>query len=435
MPRNLFEKLSILQWNCRSLEKNYAHLLQFLNQHNIDILSLQSLNCTLQNLPKIPNFFYPPVTNSVNNSNKIYTAIYIRKNISYISIVSPIPLTIENTYSCSIQLKINNKTFTILSVYLPKGPNKTDTDWLKNISLINNNDSIIITGDFNAHSSLWEDNSTSITSKKFVDNIIDSPFFLLNNGQITRIPDNPNHKPTSIDLTLVSPSIAPFCNWNTWPDPLNSDHLPIILTLSFNTPLIQNSSSNNNSPKFNFKKANWNQFTTILNQINTNLDSFSSLTIEEMALFINNSILNSAKSSIPIIKNSKTKKHLGNPWWNEECQYARNNKWLLYKKYLKNPSPEYLNLAKKAKNEANRVITKAKESYWKEFCSNFINSNINTQEIWKKVKSMKNINCLPNYPIVLENNHFPSDEEKADAFVNFFYLNSTTSGLDDDNKK
>ena len=117
-----------------------------------------------------------------------------------------------------------------MSVYLPKGPNNNNTEWLKNIQY-DKQTNFIITGDFNAHSSFWEQNCSNVTSTKFVNNIIDSPFFLLNDGQITRIPDILHHRPTSIDLTLVSPNLAPLCYWKTWPDTLNSDHLPIITTI------------------------------------------------------------------------------------------------------------------------------------------------------------------------------------------------------------
>lgn len=434
MYRDNKGKFSILQWNCRSILKNYNHLLQFLSQHEIYILSLQSLNTSVYNLPKIPNFYYPPETNSINNSNKIYTAIYINSNFSYVSIPSPIPLTMENTFSCSIQFKIDKTTFTLLSVYLPKGPNKTNTDWLKNISSNNKNEAFIITGDYNAHSSFWEQYNSTVTSKKFVDNIIDSPFYLLNDGQITRIPDNPNHKPTAIDLTLVSPSIAPICTWNPCSDPLNSDHLPILITLNFKSSITQNQTSNNNMPKFNFKKADWEKFNMLLSLHDINSVSFSNLSVEEMSITINDLILSSAKASIPQIKTNQFKKHTGNPWWNEECEKARKNKWLLYKAYLKTPTKDNLLLAKQAKNLSNRTIEKAKESYWKDFCGKYSNSSINIQEIWQKVKCMKNNNQTPSYPIEIENNKLPSDLEKANAFVKYFAFNSTISGLQESNK-
>jgi hypothetical protein len=38
----------------------------------------------------------------------------------------------------------------------------------------------------------------------------------------------------------------------------------------------------------------------------------------------------------------------------------------------------------------------------------------------KKVKDLKNGFTLPKYSIKLENNSFPSEVEKAEAFVDFF---------------
>ena len=47
----------------------------------------------------------------------------------------------------------------------------------------------------------------------------------------------------------------------------------------------------------------------------------------------------------------------------------------------------------------------------------------------KKVKEMKNGYKLQAYPIKLENNYFPSGQDKAEAFVNFFAENSLSSNL------
>ena len=47
----------------------------------------------------------------------------------------------------------------------------------------------------------------------------------------------------------------------------------------------------------------------------------------------------------------------------------------------------------------------------------------------EKVKEMKNGCKLQAYPIKLENNDFPSGQDKAEAFVNLFAENSLTSNL------
>ena len=50
-------------------------------------------------------------------------------------------------------------------------------------------------------------------------------------------------------------------------------------------------------------------------------------------------------------------------------------------------------------------------------------------KVWKKVKEMKNGYKLQAYPIKLENNDFPSGQDKAEAFVNLFAENSLSSNL------
>ena len=422
----------ILQWNCRSINKNYNNLLQFLSEHNINILSLQSLNSTIINLPHIPNFYYPPVTNTCKNSPKVYTAIYIRLNIPFSAIPTPVPDTIDNTYSCAITTKINNLKCSVLSVYLPKGPTKTDTSWLKDLVNLPNKDPLIICGDFNAHSTLWEENGNSVTCNKFVDNLIDSPLCILNDGQPTRIPDNLNHKPTAIDLTLVSPNLAPITSWSPWPDPLNSDHLPIILTLNFNSKPSKPNKNTVSTPSFIYSKANWEKFSLVLFNNNIDFKYFSSLSPDNMYSYICELIISAAKLTIPQVDTAHTKKHSGNPWWSSDCEIARKNKWSLYKHYLKHPSPDNLLKAKQAKNLANRTINHAKQTYWENLVKDTdISSNI--QQLWSKIKHIKCGISLPDYPIHLNNNNLPSDIDKANAFVDQFALNGTLNGLSDIN--
>jgi len=124
-----------------------------------------------------------------------------------------------------VTIEYNGINLSILSIYLPKGPDDNNTEWIRTYKS-DKNTKVLITGDFNTHSPFWENNCEKTTSNRFLENIIDSPFYLLNDGRITRIPDNSAHRPTAIDLTLVSPDLAPICVWLTLNDNLNSDHIP-----------------------------------------------------------------------------------------------------------------------------------------------------------------------------------------------------------------
>ena len=61
-----------------------------------------------------------------------------------------------------------------------------------------------------------------MTCNMFVDNIVDSRLFILNDSKISRIPDvsthKATHKATAVDLSLVTLDVAVNCTWSTEED-------------------------------------------------------------------------------------------------------------------------------------------------------------------------------------------------------------------------
>lgn len=204
-----------------------------------------------------------------------------------------------------------------MSVYLPTGPTNVNTDWLKSQEL--RKDSWIIGGDFNAHSLLWEDDCTTTTNNRLVDNILDSDLTLLNDGSITRLPDNVQHRATAIDLTLISPKIAVDITWNVLSDPLGSDHLAISISLDNSKSKSENVTDK--IPKYKYDQADWYSFQNYLSSIDCDrlqlIDDINELFSE-----FRNAILNAADKTIPKSKNFVTGKHVGNIWWNPDCAKA-----------------------------------------------------------------------------------------------------------------
>jgi hypothetical protein len=167
---------TVLQWNCRSISTNFLLFEQFVSKNDFCVLALQSLNVSFKNLPKIKNYYYPPLSSCDKDSKKIKSAIYIREDIQYSSVdVSPFCSNIIGVFFTCVCVKLNNScNINIASVYYPTGPLGDNTDWLKNFNFVGNN--WLILGDFNSHSTLWEPNCsvTSSDSKRLVENILDS---------------------------------------------------------------------------------------------------------------------------------------------------------------------------------------------------------------------------------------------------------------------
>ena len=298
-------KFVVLQWNCRSIEKNMEGLIQHISEYKYDVLSLQSLNVKKEKLPRLCNYFYPPIYQVDTEYNKVYTALYIKNDINYVECTSPVPTGLDTIHSCAIKISIDKKPLTIVSIYLPKGPDNHNTEWFKHLKCTNNNN-YLLTGDFNAHSPFWEKGCNNTSHNRFLENIVDSPLYLLNDGSPTRFPDNPQHKSTSIDLTFISPDFAPVCNWQTYHDCLNSDHLPIIISLNLKHTLSSDKATDK-VLKFNYKLANWNPFIAMLSNFRIDDDTFKEKDIEDLYDIFRNELIRVAKACIPIMKTQQKK--------------------------------------------------------------------------------------------------------------------------------
>ena len=173
MPLKTSNSITIFQWNARSISTNAPYLVQHLADNNYQVLILQSLNVCKSKLPKLPNFYYPPVHQQADEKDIIKVAIYIREGTDYCIRPSPASNSPHSLFSCAVTVRINNNVvLNVVSVYLPKGPDNINTEWL-------------IAGDFNAHSPSWEKDCLLTTSNRLVENIIDSSLYMLNDGSVT----------------------------------------------------------------------------------------------------------------------------------------------------------------------------------------------------------------------------------------------------------
>ena len=143
--------IDILQWNCRSISRNLDYLIQYLSNKKHQILVLQSLYVNKHKLPKLPNYYYPPVFQPEDEKGKVNTAIHIQENLNYIDILPPIPKDIQNIDACAARIRFHDSLIlNIISVYLPKGPDNQNTKWLR--ALQDQKEKWLIAGDFNTHS-------------------------------------------------------------------------------------------------------------------------------------------------------------------------------------------------------------------------------------------------------------------------------------------
>ena len=304
----------ILQWNIRGLKQNHTSGLQpLINNQNPDIISLQETKLPNKDF-KIKNYESYHYIHKKSLIAAGGTSLFIKNNLPQKEIIINSELQV-------IAARVSAfKPFTICSVYLPPEENFT-LKQLENV-LHQLPEPYVILGDFNAHSPMWGNEGNSDIKGKIVEDLLlQNNICLLNNNSYTYISPS-TLKTTSIDLSLCSPNLVPILEWSTLDDTCQSDHFPIIITK--NIPTIEPIPE-----KFNFKKANWEQFTidckTYLNQ------SIEIKTIEHFT----EKLLEIAENNIPKIS---TKPRKNKTWFNEECSKAVKHKKHMLRIAKKNPT-------------------------------------------------------------------------------------------------
>ena len=153
-----------------------------------------------------------------------------------------------NLQAVAVRLTLH-KTITLCSIYIPPNfplPPFDLTNLIKQVPA-----PFMIIGDFNAHNRLWGDKITD-KRRKVEDVILHLNLCILNNGSnIYLHPGNGSY--SSIDLTIVDPSLLINLNWSVHDDLCGSEHFPIFVNTN---DRFENDSIKNR----NFIKAKWIKF-------------------------------------------------------------------------------------------------------------------------------------------------------------------------------
>ena len=417
------QNLTVLQWNARSLNTNFDHLTQFLQdtESNYDVIALQSIGANSYTMPVISGFHYPPFYSA--SEGKIRTATYIRKgNIAYNKYIKDL----SHGHAVILDLQ-GEEPICLINVYFPKSIiSDNDLKWIHSLE----KGRYIICGDFNAHSPLWDSNlCQSDKAGSLIEEVLDnSELCLLNNGTITRIPDSIRERASAIDLSLCSPCICLKMDWSVLDDPLGSDHLPIHITYD-NSPNFSFSAKPDN---YIYAKANWSKFRKILENY-TYTENFSEIDLwysQFQAL-----VISAADSSIPKSNGNNIKDidlHKHNDWWNENCRNERASYRKCVKRYKSNRSLENFESMKKQKVKYNKTIAEAKLSYW----TSYVNENVQTYRdsniLYRKLNQVKGRFDPPERPLVINNNNISDPKEEANIFAKTFASVSKNASLSPD---
>ena len=143
------QRLSILQWNCRSVTGKVPFLLNYMQTHShVDVLMLQSLKMQARALPQLDGYYYPSVTGV--EGGRVMVATYVSTRLTYNPLVSPAGSVGCRLTTCAVSIptKGSDRQTSLVNIYYPAGSSKiAEVAGLKNLNP--ETGSWVVAGDFN----------------------------------------------------------------------------------------------------------------------------------------------------------------------------------------------------------------------------------------------------------------------------------------------
>ena len=395
----------IIQWYCDGFYSHHEDFQLLLKEYNPYIICIQETKFKYKHKPKLSNFksFYHNVNSSTVAKGGVIT--YINNNFDCEEIVLDTNLQI-------VAVKVFYPIeFIICNLYL-QGNEQIPTNELSNI-LTQFNYPFMLLGDFNAHNILWGSNQTDSRGTKIEKIIDDHQLNLMNTGVATHF--SFGYKTSSaIDLTLISPILDIYFDWNIDDDLHSSDHYPIIITVS------NDQMNKERKRKWIIKRADWEMYENQLELKNTNFPN-----VNDHEAYIRNTIIDAAKKTIPRSPKKPLKKVV--PWWNDEISELIKLRKINLRNYQETMNISYYREFLIAKYKSRRLVRQLKKETWQEFVQT-INVNTSSSKVYSKIRQIAGKYKNNNVTSLLTNgNLITNTQEICEELAESFATSSSTS--------
>ena len=290
----------IIQWNCRGIRSNRDDTEWLISKYAPAAICLQETMLKPEHTPTFKHYSDYYKRNIQGHGG---VCILVKNNFIHSQVHFQADLQ-----AVAVCITINNKTYTVASVYVPPSGTLNELAFDRMIKSFSSRYLVL---DFNGHSHLWGANQENERGK--VEHLIDSHNLILLNDSV-HTPFDTHHQTSSLlDLSLCHPSIYMDVACEVLSDRLGSDHHPIIITANTSDYPVPE-----RVPKWNFKKAKWDAFQDqCITEITPDLFNDAE---DKMAVF-SSTLLDIAADNIPETSSFPTRK--AKSWFDEDCQAAK----------------------------------------------------------------------------------------------------------------
>ena len=292
---------------------------------------------------------------------------------------------------------IKNRPLNVIGVY--NSPSKSiDTNDIRN--LVNIGPSTLLVGDYNSKHRIFCSRASNPNGTKLYNFLQGSPIRVLSQCQPTHYPTNGN-RPDVLDYALHNN--VPFYLEIKVTDDLDSDHLPILVTIREKPDMDSN-------PKIpNYAKANWTLFReTVRSNIPREYSISNVLELEAATTELTDIITQAKDISIPIMEPKRDTPSL--PTHIKKLIQLRNN---VRKTFQRTRDPRYKNQINNLRKLIKREIINHKQQTWQDKVARL---QIADNSIWKVTKNLTRP-YTPTPSLHGENGLVYSSTDKANALA------------------
>ena len=357
----------IMHWNSEGIRNKKQDLQVFLKENNIDICCIQETHLNDNHRFSVRGYETFRLDRTSGHKGGVVTLI--KNTIA----AAEIYRSGDRTTEClGISLLSEKKPMAIFNLYSP--PNKQID--LHNIPCLP--ERYLITGDFNSHSPSWGYRQIDNKGEEVED------WMLSNNLVLVNKPEDPDtflsrvwRTTSTPDLAMATDDIGKYTTREVASQLGGSDHKPVILTINER----RNSAFQLPKARWNYKRANWKQFTKLLddNCKKLRLDNHN---INVSVELFTAAILDAAKHSIP---KGCRKDYI--PGWNDHLQHLHDTLCTARDTMEKSPTDQNTAAHNRAKAVFNREKLQQLRKSWHEKTES-LNMEKDTTKLWRLIHTL-----------------------------------------------
>ena len=403
--------MKIMQWNSRSIRNKIVEFTANLDLNKYDIVAIQeSWLKPIHNTPHVINYDTLRKDRIINNRKAGGLLLFIKNTMHYLEKnVQAYPN--GNLEIQIVTIKTNEGNIDIMNYYNPFTI-LSKTEFYHYLNQLGRK--YIIVGDMNAHHSLWEPlkNGGSNQSGRILFDILQED----NNDICMATPPNlhtytNSHtgEKSTIDHILCNNNMLPLISIKTLAG-MGSDHMPIQSEVTISVDNTQRGKRR----KWIIDDEKWGDWTTDISRTNI----IPGTVPEEIKQFTDN-IITVSEDNFKKTSN-KVKSKFNKPWWTEECRRTIAIRRRARRKMERNGTMRNINEYRKAAAIATKVQLEAKRKTMREIV-NKINPDTSVKEVWDILRKFRGKQRVKNCPILYDNRHWYTKEEKAKVMVKHYH--------------